>query len=57
MDPIAIDNACIDMVKNSDDKGKDHLLERITSRNGIHTIEVANNLEFGTKEYELIEID
>ena len=57
LDPIAIDQACIDLVKNSNDIGKDHLLERINSRNGIHTIEVANTLGFGTKEYELINID
>lgn len=57
LDPIAIDEACIDLVKNSNDPGKDHLLERINSRNGTHTIEVANTLGFGTKEYELIDID
>lgn len=57
LDPIAIDQACIDLVKNSNDPGKDHLLERINSRNGTHTIEVANKLGFGTKEYELINID
>lgn len=57
LDPIAIDQACIDLVKNSDDEGKDHLLERINSRHGIHTIEAAAELGFGTKEYELINID
>lgn len=57
LDPIAIDEACIDLVKKSNDPGKDHLLERINSRNGTHTIEVANTLGFGTKEYELIDID
>lgn len=56
-DPIAIDQACIDLVKNSDDKGKEHLLERINSRNGIHTIEAAENLGFGSRNYELINID
>ena len=56
-DPIAIDKACIDLVYNSKDKGKDHLIERIESRNGTYTIEVANTLNFGTKEYELINID
>lgn len=55
-DPIAIDQACIDLVKKSDDSGRDHLLERITSRNGEHTIDTAADLGFGTKEYELIEI-
>lgn len=57
LDPIAIDQACIDLVKNSNDAGKDHLLERINSRHGTHTIEAANELGFGTKEYELIDID
>lgn len=56
-DPIAIDQACIDLIYNSTDKGRDHLLERIESRNGIHTIEAASDLGFGTREYELINID
>ena len=55
-DPIAIDQACIDLVKASEDGGKEHLLERINSRHGTHTIDVAAELGFGTKEYELIEI-
>lgn len=57
LDPIAIDQACIDLVKNSNDPGKDHLLERINSRHGTHTIDVAAELGFGNKEYELVEID
>ena len=56
LDPVAIDQACIDLVKKSDDVGKEHLLERINSRNGIHTIDVAYELGIGNKEYELIEI-
>ena len=56
-DPIAIDQACIDLVYNSNDPGKDHLIERIDSRNGRHIIEAANELGFGTIEYELINID
>ena len=56
LDPIAIDQACVDLVKASNDPGKDHLLERITSRNGEHTIEAAAALGYGTREYELIEI-
>lgn len=56
LDPIAIDAACIDLVKKSTDPGKDHLLERITSRHGEHTIEAANELGFGTTDYELIEL-
>ena len=57
LDPIAIDQACIDLVKKSNDPGKEHFLERVNSRNGIHTIEAANKLGFGTREYELINID
>ena len=57
LDPVAIDQACIDLVKQSNDPGKEHLLERINSRNGTHTIDAANQLGFGTKEYELIEVE
>ena len=56
-DPIAIDKACVDLVYASDDSGKNHLIERIESRNGLHTIEMANILGYGTKDYELIEIE
>lgn len=56
-DPVAIDQACIDLVYNSNDPGKDHLIERIESRNGIHTIEYAENIRVGTRKYELIKID
>ncbi len=56
LDPVAIDQACIDLVKNSQDAGKDHLLERINSRHGTHTIDAAYDLGIGNKEYELIEI-
>ena len=56
LDPIAIDQACIDLVKKSDDPGKEHFLERVNSRNGTHTIDYASSLGFGTKEYELIEV-
>lgn len=55
-DPIAIDQACVDLVYNSNDSGKDHLIERIESRNGLYTIECANELGYGSREYELIEI-
>lgn len=53
-DPVAIDKACIDLVYASDDKGKEHLIERIESRNGKHTIECAEKLGIGTTDYELI---
>ncbi len=56
-DPVAIDEACIDLVKNSNDPGKDHLLERINSRKGHHTIEAAEELGIGTTNYELINVD
>ena len=56
-DPIAIDQACIDLVYASDDPGKDHLIERIESRNGVHTIEAAVALGYGNRDYELVELD
>nr|WP_288687536.1 DUF362 domain-containing protein [uncultured Catenibacterium sp.] len=55
-DPIAIDQACLDLVYASDDPGKEHLIERIESRNGVHTIEAAEALGYGSRDYELIEI-
>ncbi len=56
LDPVAIDKACIDLVKNSNDEGKEHLLQRINSKHGTHTIDASADLGFGTKEYELIEV-
>ena len=56
-DPIAIDQACIDLVYNCSDTGKRHLIERIESRNGIHTVEAAAAHGFGSREYELIEVE
>lgn len=56
-DPVAIDKACIDLVKQSNDEGREHFLERVTSRHGEHTIEAANELGFGTMDYELVNID
>ena len=55
-DPIAIDQACVDLVYACSDPGKPHLIERIESRNGIHTIETAAKLGYGKREYELIEV-
>lgn len=57
LDPIAIDQACIDLVYNSNDSGKNHFIERVERQNGIHTIESAEELGFGTREYELINVD
>ncbi len=56
-DPVAVDQACIDLVYSSKDKGRDHLVERIESRHGIHTIEMAAKLGIGSREYELVSID
>ena len=55
-DPIAIDQACIDLVYASSDPGKPHLLERIESRHGVHTIEAAAALGYGTRSYQLVEV-
>ncbi len=56
LDPIAIDQACLDLVYASEDPGKEHLIQRIESRNGVHTVEAAAQLGFGSREYELIEV-
>lgn len=56
-DPVAIDQACIDLVYAAkDDPGQKHFLERVESRNGVHTIEAAAALGAGVREYELIEV-
>lgn len=52
-DPVALDQACIDLVYNSNDPGKEHFIERVESRNGIHTIEAAAEIGVGNREYEL----
>ncbi len=56
LDPIAIDQACIDLLYASDDPGKSHLIERIENRNGSHILEAAMWHNFGTREYDLIEV-
>ena len=56
LDPVAIDRACLDLVYASEDRGRDHLIERIESRNGTRTIFTAEALGVGTTEYELIEV-
>ena len=56
LDPVAIDQACVDLVYNSKDKGRDHFIERIETRHGIHTIERAAEINVGSREYELIEV-
>ena len=55
-DPIVIDQACVDLVYACTDPGKPHLLERIESRHGIHTVEIAAEHGIGSREYELIEV-
>ena len=56
-DPVAIDQACVDLVYASDDPGREHLIERIESKNGINTIESAEELGLGSREYELITVE
>ena len=55
-DPVAIDQACVDLVYACSDEGKPHLIERIESRHGIHTVEAAAALGIGSREYELVEV-
>ncbi len=57
LDPVALDQACVDLVYQSDDPGKKDLIERMESRNGIHTVEAAAALSYGSREYELILLD
>ena len=57
LDPVAIDQACLDLVYASEDPGKGHLLERIESRNGIHTVEAAAALGIGCREYTLVTVE
>ena len=56
-DPVALDKACLDLIYNSNDEGRDHFIERVESRNGIHLIETAANKNLGNIEYELIDVD
>lgn len=56
LDPIALDQACVDLVYQSEDPGKKHLIERMESRNGIHTVEAAAELGVGSRAYELVEM-
>ena len=57
LDPVALDQACIDLIYQSNDPGRDHFVERVESRNGIHTIEAADALGFGSRAYTLIEVE
>lgn len=57
LDPVALDRACTDLVRASDDHGKIHLIERIDSRHGMHTLDYAESLGMGSQKYELVELD
>lgn len=54
LDPVALDQACLDLVYQSDDPGRDHFIQRVESRHGVHTIEAAQRLGVGSREYELV---
>ena len=56
LDPVALDRACIDLVRNSNDPGREHFMERVNSRHGTHTIDVAEALGLGTQEYDLVRV-
>ena len=57
LDPVALDRACIDAVRNSSDHGKIHLIERIDSKHGMHNLEYAEQLGLGNQKYELVNLD
>ncbi len=57
LDPVALDQACLDLIYASNDPGRAHFLERVESRHGVHTIEAAAELGYGSREYELVEIE
>lgn len=57
LDPVALDRACTDLVRASEDHGKIHLIERIDSRHGMHTLDHAETIGLGIQKYELIKLD
>lgn len=57
LDPVALDRACTDLVRNSEDHGKIHLIERIDSRHGMHTLDHAEKIGLGNQKYELVKLD
>ena len=57
LDPVALDRACTDLVRSSEDPGKVHLIERIDSRHGMHTLDHAEALGMGSQKYELVTLD
>lgn len=57
LDPVALDQACLDLIWNSDDAGREHFIERVESQNGRRVLETAERLGMGSRDYELVEID
>lgn len=57
LDPVALDKACVDMVRASKDHGKIHLIERIDSRHGMHTLDYGEKIGLGSQEYRLVRLD
>ncbi len=57
LDPVALDQACLDLVYRSDDPGRDHFIQRVETRHGVHTIEAAEQLGVGSRDYELVTLD
>ena len=57
LDPVALDKACTDLVRSSEDHGKIHLIERIDSRQGMHTLDYAERIGLGSQQYELVRLD
>ena len=57
LDPVALDKACTDLVRSSEDHGKIHLIERIDSRQGMHTLDYAEQIGLGSQQYELVRLD
>ena len=57
LDPVALDKACTDLVRSSEDHGKIHLIERIDSRHGMHTLDYAEQIGLGSQQYELVSLD
>ena len=57
LDPVALDKACVDMVRASKDHGKIHLIERIDSRHGMHTLDYGEKIGLGSQEYRLVRLN
>lgn len=57
LDPVALDKACTDLVRSSDDHGKVHLIERIDSRHGMHTLDYGEEIGLGSQTYKIVNLD